>query len=166
GVMGGEMGGELVQAEYSGSAVLRALEVWRAPLLTLAFLYQASLIALNRESAGVRLLLVGAAGSVPMVALLRWGFGLPGAAVASIVTGLALACAGYWRLSREGRAPAWHHHLARPALASGVMVAAGLALGRQHVLVGVLGGAVAYGLALLALGGLRSEDVRVALGRG
>ena len=44
----------------AASAVLLAIGVWRAPLLTLAFLYQTTLIALNRECSGLRLLLARA----------------------------------------------------------------------------------------------------------
>jgi O-antigen/teichoic acid export membrane protein len=156
----------LLPAEFERSGVLLALGIWRAPLLTLAFLYQTSLIALNREAAGVRLLLAGAVGAVPMVALLRLGFGLPGAAAASIATGLCLAAAGYWRLAREGRQPAWHHHLGRPLLAAAAMVPACLALQGRHVLLAVGAGAVVYVVTLAGLGGLRADDVRTILGRG
>ena len=45
-----------------------------APLLILAYLYQTTLIALNRESVGVRTLVAGAIGIVPLVALLRLTF--------------------------------------------------------------------------------------------
>ena len=47
----------LFGASYDDAATLLAIGIWRAPLLTLAFLYQTTLIALNRESAGVRMLL-------------------------------------------------------------------------------------------------------------
>ncbi|MHC5544119.1 oligosaccharide flippase family protein, partial [Singulisphaera rosea] len=69
----------LLSKEYAGSGVLIALGIWRAPLLTLAYLYQTTLIAVNREAAGVRLLFLGALGSGPLVALLCALFGLAGA---------------------------------------------------------------------------------------
>ncbi len=163
--LAGPLVATLLHAEYEGAALLLALEIWRVPLLTLAFLYQTALIALNRESAGVRLLLTGAVGSVPLVALLWIGFGLPGAASASILTGLGLAVAGYVRLAREGRQPAWHHHLGRPLLAATAMVPACLALKDLHVVVAIVGGAAIYLIALAALGGLKREDVRTILGR-
>ena len=60
----------LLPESYSGAGVLLALGIWRAPLLTLAFLYQTTLIAANRESAGARLLLAARArsGRGPLVA--------------------------------------------------------------------------------------------------
>ena len=70
-------------------------------------------------------------------------------------TGLGLVLAGYGCLAREGRQPAWHHHLARPVLASLAMVPVCLALQRFHVLLSVLGGAVTYIAMWLALGGFR-----------
>lgn len=156
----------LFHGDYEGSSVLMALEIWRAPLLTLAFLYQTSLIAHNRESAGVRLLMWGAVCSIPLVFGFRLVYGLPGAAVASILTGLALVSAGYARLAREGRQPSWHHHLAKPVLASLAMVPVCRALEGQHVLVAVGGGGVTYLVVLLALGGLRGSDLRTVLRRG
>ncbi len=45
---------------YAGAGFLLALGIWRAPLLILAYLYQTTLIALNRESVGVRTLVAGA----------------------------------------------------------------------------------------------------------
>jgi O-antigen/teichoic acid export membrane protein len=163
-VLAGPLVRYLFPADYEGATILLALGIWRAPLLTLAFLYQTTLIALNRESAGVRLLLAGALSSAPLVAVLRFWFGLPGAALAVILIGLALVAAGHWRLTREGRQAAWHHHLGLPLLASLVMVPVCLSLERIHVLAAVAGGGAAYFLALILLGGLRSEDWRTILG--
>src|SRR5205823_10976749 len=114
----------------------------------------------NREAAGVRLLLAGALASAPLVALLCGLFGLPGASTAVLIIGLALVAAGYGLLAREGRQPAWHHHLARPLAAALAMVPVCLLLERWHVLAAVAGGAVTYLLVLSALGGLRKDDLR------
>jgi O-antigen/teichoic acid export membrane protein len=155
----------LLPASYEGAGVLLALGIWRAPLLTLAFLYQTALIALNRESAGVRLLAAGALGSGPLVALSLWQFGLAGASFAMVAIALSLVLAGYGCLAREDRQPAWHHHLSRPLAASMVMVPVCLVLLQWHVLAAVAGGAVAYVIALAALGGLRRSDLAILLSR-
>ncbi len=73
----------LFTAEYGPSALLLALGIWRAPLLTLAFLYRAALIALNREKAGARLLVIGAIASGPLVAVSYALFDLAGASARS-----------------------------------------------------------------------------------
>src|SRR5262249_3640791 len=143
----------LLPQDYAGAGLLLAIRIWRAPLLILAFLYQTTLIALNRESVGVRSLVVAALGIGPLVAAFRIGLGLPGATVAVLLLGSGLVVAGYGSLAREGRQPAWHHHLARPLLASLVMVGSCLILVRWHVLVAVAGGAVTYGVVLLCIGG-------------
>jgi O-antigen/teichoic acid export membrane protein len=140
--------------DYAGAGLLLALGIWRAPLLILAFLYQTTLIALNRETVGVRSLVLAALGIGPLVALMRVSFGLPGAAAAVLVLGLGMVVAGYGSLSREGRQPTWHHHLARPMAASLVMVPVVLCLQRWHVILAVFGGALTYGVVLLSLGGL------------
>lgn len=140
--------------DYEGAGFLLAVGIWRAPLLILAYLYQTTLIALNRESVGVRSLIAAAVGIGPLVAVLRMTFGLPGAAVGVLLVGLALVLTGYGCLAREGRQPAWHHHLARPLAASLVMVPVCLALQRYHVLLAVVGGAVTYIAMWVALGGL------------
>jgi len=155
----------LLSQEYQGAGLLFALGIWRAPLLTLAFLYQSTLIAVNLEGAGVRLLLLGAAGVGPLAALLCATYGLPGASIAILVVGLVLAIAGYCLLARAGREPAWHHHLARPVGASLVMVPVCLILVRWHVLLAVAGGAVTYLVALTAFGGLRWEDIQALRSR-
>jgi O-antigen/teichoic acid export membrane protein len=140
--------------DYTGAGTLLALGIWRAPLFILAYLYQTTLIALNRETAGVRSLVAAALGIGPLVAVLRLAFGLPGAALGVLLVGLGLVLAGYGCLAREGRQPAWHHHLLRPLLASLVMIPVCLALQRYHVLLAVAGGAVTYIAMWLALGGL------------
>ena len=155
----------LLPASYEGAGLLLSVGIWRAPLLTLAFLYQTALIALNRETAGVRLLAAGALGSGPLVALALGQFGLMGASAAMVAIALSLALAGYGCLAREGRQPAWHHHLARPLAASMVMVPICLVLLRWHVLAAVVGGAIAYLIALAALGGLRRSDLAILLAR-
>jgi O-antigen/teichoic acid export membrane protein len=154
----------ILPTDYAGASLLLALEISRAPLLTLAFLYQSALIALSRESAGVRLLVGGAIISAPLVALGRWQLGLPGAAGAVVIVGLALVVAGYKLLEQEGRQPAWHHHVGRPLLASLLMVPVCLTLLPIHVAAAVVGGALTYFVALAALGGIRLGDLRGALG--
>jgi O-antigen/teichoic acid export membrane protein len=144
----------LLPEDYAGAGLLLGIGIWRAPLLILAFLYQTTLIALNRESVGVRSLVLAAAGIGPLVAVFRLGFGLPGAAAAVLLLGSALVLAGYGSLAREGRQPAWHHHLGRPLAASLVMALVCLILVRWHVMLAVAGGAVAYGIVLLSIGGL------------
>ena len=136
-----------------------ALGIWRAPLLILAYLYQTTLIALNRESVGVRTLVAGAIGIVPLVALLRLSLGLPGASMGVLLIGLGLVLTGYGCLAREGRQPAWHHHLARPVLASLAMIPVCLALKHFHVLLAVAGGAITYVAFWVALGGLRHTQL-------
>ncbi|MGC8641981.1 MAG: oligosaccharide flippase family protein [Isosphaeraceae bacterium] len=154
----------LLPKDYAGAWLLLALGIWRAPLLILAFLYQTTLIALNREAVGVRSLTLAAVGVGPLVAVMRVYFGLPGAAGAVILLGLGLVLAGYGCLAREGRQPAWHHHLARPLVASVVMAPVCLILERWHVLLAVLGGAVTYSLVMICLGGLgRTRHWRSAL---
>jgi O-antigen/teichoic acid export membrane protein len=144
---------------YAGAGILLALVIWRAPLLILAYLYQTTLIALNRETVGVRSLVTAAVCIGPLVLLLNWRFGLPGAALAVLLVGLGLVVAGYGCLAREGRQPAWHHHLARPLLASLAMIPVCQYLQRYHVLLAVLGGAVSYIVVWIALGGLRHTQL-------
>jgi O-antigen/teichoic acid export membrane protein len=155
----------LFSAEYAPAALLLAVGIWRAPLLTLAFLYRAALIALNREKVGVRLLVVGAVASGPLVAGMYAVFDLPGASAAIVLIAALLCLAGYAFLAREGRQPAWHHHVGRPLVASAVMVAVCLALVDVHVLLAVACGALAYAVSLAALGGLRRSDLAALIRR-
>jgi O-antigen/teichoic acid export membrane protein len=156
----------LLPADYAGAGLLLAIGIWRAPLLTLAFLYQSTLIAVNRETVGVRLLLAGAVASGPLAALFCWLFGLPGVALAVVLIAFGLVLAGYGCLAREGRQPAWHHHLARPLTAALAMIPVCLVLQRWHVLVAIAGGALTYGVVLALLGGFRQEGLRLILQRG
>lgn len=157
---------ELLPKEYSGATILLAVGIWRAPLLTLAFLYQTTLIAVNRESAGVRLLLAGAAVSGPLMWVFCRSFGLVGVSAAVVLIAFGLVVAGYGCLAREGRQPAWHHHLGRPVIASLAMVPVCLALRQVHVLAAVAGGAVVYLFVLTLVGGLRQPGVRALFSRG
>jgi uncharacterized membrane protein YidH (DUF202 family) len=92
-------------------------------------------------------------------------FGLPGASVAVLLIALGLVLAGYGCLAREGRQPAWHHHLARPLAASLVMIPVCLLLQPWHVLAAIAGGAVTYAATLAALGGLHPGEIRAILCR-
>lgn len=155
--------GLLGSPDYEGAGLLLAVGIWRAPLLTIAFGYQTTLIALNRETVGVGSLVVAAIGIGPLVYLMRSQFGLVGAMAAVLIIGLALVAAGYHSLAREGRQPAWHHHLARPLLASAAMAPICLFLVRWGVAAAVVGGATAYAATIVATGGLeRTRHWRAA----
>ncbi len=155
--------GLLGSSDYDGAGLLLAVGIWRAPVLTVAFCYQTTLIALNRETVGVGSLVVAALGIGPLVYLMRTQFGLVGATAAVLIVGLMLVLAGFHSLAREGRQPAWHHHLGRPLIASLAMAPVCLFLVRWHVVPAVLGGALTYLLVLLATGGLdRTRHWRAA----
>ncbi len=146
--------GLLGSPDYAGAGLLLAVGIWRAPLLTIAFGYQTTLIALNRETVGVGSLVLAALGIGPLIYLMRLQFGLVGAPAAVLLIGLALVAAGYHSLAREGRQPAWHHHLGRPLLASVVMAPACLFMLRWGVAAAVVAGATAYVAVIVATGGL------------
>jgi O-antigen/teichoic acid export membrane protein len=149
----------LLPSGFHHSALLLAVGIWKAPLLSLAFLYQATLIAMNRESQGMRLLLWGSIFSAPLIAVFHWRLGLPGAAMAVLVIGLGLVAAGYSCLWDCRCRPPVHHHVARPAVASVFMIPACL-LGLQvHVVVAVLAGALTYLLTMNLIGGLDFQIV-------
>ncbi len=147
----------LFSSDYPDSALLFAVGIWRAPVLSLAFLYQAGLIAMNREAAGLRLLGLGSAVSAPLIAVGGIWFGLVGASAAVLIVGVVLVVAGYLGMRRGGCQPAASQHLLKPLLASMAMAPATLLGARVHVVVGVAVGAVVYLGALAALGGLRFE---------
>jgi O-antigen/teichoic acid export membrane protein len=151
-VLSGSLVKSLLPPDYHDSGFLLALGIWRAPLLSLAFLYQSALIAMNRESAGLRLLLGGAVASGPSISIFLWLFGLPGACVSVLLIGLVLAVAGYACLVGERRAPTTLRQLLKPMLGATVMVPFCLWLERFHVVAAILGGAVVYLAVILALG--------------
>ncbi len=153
-VLAGPLVRLLLHDAFAASAPLLAIGIWRAPLLIVAALYQTALIALNRESSGVRLLVLTAAIAGPMVVVGHALGGLAGAAAVPVLIGLGLVLAGYRGLARLGRAPAWHHHLARPLIAATAMAGACHPL-RDRPVLAVLAGAATYGLILLVLEGLR-----------
>jgi O-antigen/teichoic acid export membrane protein len=153
----------LFEPAYSEAGPLLALLIWRVPLLLLAFLYQVTLIALNREAVGIRIFLLGALVSGPLVAGCMQFAGLEGAAVAGVAIAGGLALAGYRRLALLGRSPSWHHHLGRPLLACLVMVPVSLAVARVHLFLGVLAGGLAYGAALALTGGIGWREIRQLL---
>ena len=163
-ILAGPLVGAIYPEAFADGGLLLALGIWRAPLMTLAFLYHTALIATNRESSGVRLLALGAIGSGPLVAGLLGWFGLPGASVGLVAVALVLVVAGYVCLARESRQPAWHHHLLKPTLASLVMVPVCWLLLPVHLLAAILGGVLAYAVALIAVGGLNRADIRAILG--
>jgi O-antigen/teichoic acid export membrane protein len=148
----------LLPEEYHGTAgVLLAVGIWRAPVLSLAFLYQTSLIAMDRESEGVRLLVWGSICSAPMIAALRWWLGLPGASLGVLLIGVGLVAAGYARLAAWRCQPSGFY-LWRPLVASAVMTPVCLAAAGAHVLLAVLLGGVAYLVTLRLIGGLEFRD--------
>ncbi len=163
-ILSGPLVASIFPKGYAGGGTLLALGIWRVPLLTLAFLYQTALIARNRESTGAWTLMFGAIVSGPLVAGLLFRFGLLGASAGLLAIALILVAAGYMCLARELRQPSWHHHLLKPTIAASVMVPVCLSLLPFHLLAAIVGGAMAYAVALTAIGGLRRDDLRPIFG--
>jgi O-antigen/teichoic acid export membrane protein len=156
----------LLPADYPHSAVLLAVGIWRAPVLSLAFLFQAGLIATNRESQGLRLLTWGSLCSAPLIGAAGWRFGLVGASAAVLAIGTGLVAAGYACLRRGRCQPRAVRPLVGPVLASAAMVPVALLAARAHVLLAVAAGAATYVAVLALLGGLRFETADAPTVRG
>lgn len=148
------MVGFLLPGDYPQSAFLLAVGIWRAPVLSLAFLYQSGLVAMNRESLGLKLLAWGSLLSVPLIAVLGNFWGLPGASFAVFLIGCGLAGAGYLGLKAGGCEPSAGHYLLRPVISSAIMVPVTLLAARVHVVLAIPVGAIVYLYALSLLGGL------------
>jgi O-antigen/teichoic acid export membrane protein len=164
-VLSGPLVDFLLSDEYREAGVLLAIGAWRIPILSVAFLYQSALIALNREQAGLRMLVIAAVLAGPLAAALRLGFGLEGATASILIVGLALLVAGYLRLAREERAPAWHHHIGRPLVGSAMMVPVCLLLSQWSVVLAIAGGAAVYVGMIVLLNGIAPDEVRAIVRR-
>ena len=147
----------VLPSAYAGAGFLLALGIWRAPLTDPGLSVSDDVD--RPQSRDGRRAHAGGRGGWNRAAgrLAAADFGLPGASLGVLLVGLGLVLTGYGCLAREGRQPAWHHHLARPLLASLAMVPVCLALKHYHVLLAVLGGAITYVAFWVALGGLRSH---------
>ena len=156
----------LLPEDYPNSALLLAVGIWRAPVLSLAFLYQSCLIAMNREAQGLRLLICGSMCSAPLIALLGWSLGLVGASGAVLAIGVALVIAGHYGLKQGNCEPSVGRHLLKPAVAALVMAPVTLLAARVHVLVAVGAGGLTYLIALGLMGGLRFAAVELSAARG
>ncbi len=155
----------LLPGDFASAHTLLRVGIWRIPLLTLAFLYQTTLIALSREALGVRYLLGGALAAGPSVALGYAALGMPGACAAIVLVGLILCGAGYRLLRCLDRQPDWHHHLLKPILALLVMTPVCLILVRWHVVLAILGGGLVYVATLAAIGGIKRREIQALLDR-
>ncbi|MFO0911293.1 MAG: oligosaccharide flippase family protein, partial [Isosphaeraceae bacterium] len=145
----------LFPSSFSDAGRLLAIGVWRAPLLSLAFLYQTALIAMNRETAGVRLLVGGAVACTPLIALGHVSHGLAGASYGVMATALILVLAGYACMAREGRAPAWHHHVLIPFVSALAMIPICRWAQERSLVIAIGGSAAVYAILIVLLGGFR-----------
>ncbi|MDX2036078.1 MAG: oligosaccharide flippase family protein [Isosphaeraceae bacterium] len=162
-VLAGPISGVLFPRDFEASAILLAVGIWRAPLLVIAFLYQGALIALNRESTASRYVYAAAAISPPAIAVGLFAFGLVGASAAMVVVSAGLLAAAYARLAAERRAPAWHHHVARPLAACAAMSAAAIPIARWSPAAAIVAGGVVYIVALFVTGAIDPVEIRALL---
>jgi O-antigen/teichoic acid export membrane protein len=150
----------LLSPEYRDSASLLAIGAWRIPILSVAFLYQSALIALNREQSGLRMIVLAAVLAGPLAAVMRHYFGLEGASASMLVVGLGLLLAGHLRLRLDDRAPAWHHHVAKPLVGSAMMVPVCLLLAQWSVVLAIAGGAAVYVGMIVFLNGIQPDELK------
>jgi O-antigen/teichoic acid export membrane protein len=155
----------LFHGEFGSSAALLSIGIWRLPIFLFAYLYLTALVAVNRETRGVRLQLLGALAALPLVFAGRLFLGPAGALSGILVVGIGLWLAGYVRLRVESHAPVWHHHALRPAIAALVMVVVCQSVRSWPLPAIILAGAVSYGVVLMAIGGLPVLASRLRVGR-
>lgn len=149
----------LFAPDFAPAAPLLAVGIWRAPLLVLAFLFQTSLIALNRDVTGLPWLLAGVAAAVPLIAGGWWAFGPWGVSLAMVAVALGLCAGGLWRLHRNGTGLIGFP--VAPLLgAAAVMAVVCTRLKEAPVWIALGAGLGAYLASLVALGGLRLRELR------
>ncbi len=150
-----------------------------APAVLFVGLYQTTAGALqgmNYPSLPVISLLAGAVVKVVLNYTLTVGWGVRGAAAATVAAFLTAFWLNDYRLKKiMGKGQNWSRLLLKPGLAVTIMamavnwlfpVVSSLAGERLAVLVAVAGGAVVYGLGLLLMGAVRRDEVAMLPGIG
>jgi len=142
-------------AEYAESALPLAIVIWSIPLGTARDINVAALLSLGEEGKVLRLTAIAATTNLILNLALIPPLGIPGAAVATLITEflrmlLAARFATEFGFRTPGASRFW-----RAVLASGVMAAVVYVVRPQGLAVAIPAGAFVYGLTLTALGGVR-----------
>ncbi len=150
--------------EFLPSAPLLRILIWTVPLLFLAELMGALIMALKQEKAGARINIVNALISVALNLALVPTVGAMGAALATL-SGRGIRVAQYWRLlgsellvGKQGR------ELLRVVLAAGAMGAVLFLLRQQHLLLLIGVGALLYCAFLFAFRAIEPQELGHLLG--
>jgi O-antigen/teichoic acid export membrane protein len=149
------------------SAIALAIMIWSIPIGFINSVTQYVLIAANQQRFLTIAFLIG----VSVTALANWFFvpryGYLASAIIMIPAECALFAPFYWAVRRHVTIMPWVRLIGGPLLAAGLDAAAvwGLQRAGASLFAGLLVGAVAYLLALLALGVFRGDDYAVLRAR-
>ncbi len=142
-------------AEYVASAGPLAILIWTIPVALIRNVSQAALIAYERQDQLLQTVAWAAGVNVLLNLLLIPPLGMTGAAVATLVTEVVRTALAVWHVRGHGLPMAGPRRFARIAVAGVVMALVVWRSAGQPVLVTVGVGALAYGVALAAVGGIR-----------
>lgn len=143
---------------YAPSAWALTLLLGSIPVAAMRNVPQAALIAGGRQELVLRTTAICAVVNLGLNLALIPHWGMTGAALATILTeavrtSVTIALAARVGCSTGGLVRAW-----RPLLATGVMSAAILAIGRDQLWLPLSAGIVVYALALVVIGGIRRNE--------
>jgi O-antigen/teichoic acid export membrane protein len=133
-------------------------------VLSVAFMfinrnYRVLLVSFEQQNAQLKLIMIAAAANVLLNVLLLPRYGLPGAALATVVSEALTLVTSYAYVHRLIAHVGFGRHLPRMAAAAGVLALTLLALHSAHVVIQVMIGAAVYGAAMLAFGIVHPQEI-------
>lgn len=141
---------------YAPAAPALAVLLWSVPVSLMLSVAHAGLVGAGQPAILLRTSLISAAVNVALNLALIPGFGMVGAAVATLLTEVLRASISLWFARAIGLVPLSWAGFAAPILAAGFMALVLVASGTRSVWVAVPLGAACYAAALLPGGRLRA----------
>jgi O-antigen/teichoic acid export membrane protein len=146
---------------YGQAGLALQILIWSIPVAYLRNVPQAALITAHRQDRVMHTAVWAAAANLALNLLLIPPYGLGGAAVATLLTEILRTALAVRYAQAEGFGLTGPARFWRSGLAAGIMGGVLLLLGPASIWIAVPLGAAVYGLALLAVGGLRLEGGRL-----
>jgi O-antigen/teichoic acid export membrane protein len=146
--------------QYTNAIIPLQIMIWTIPIVLLRSIFKTTLVGLNEQMAGLKVIGSGALINIILNIILIRKYGMIGAAVATVCAEVVILCLGYYYVKNLIVHIPLFKHIVKPIFSSTIMLLCLIFMSRLNILLTLPVGIFIYFLVLALSRGVSSKDFK------